>query len=167
MTRAMLAGTALLVALPLAFVQAQDHDTGIEYDSASEPTTEEFLVRLNRDLFERYVLHHDTELYAHTALDDYVLVASIGAIETREEVLATAGNLDIRALTVTNNEFRHHGTTAVLVGTLDMEGTILGHDVSGQRRYLSVFIEQDGQWRLMARSLSPIVDPRELYGEPE
>lgn len=144
----------------------------VEHDSAGSrtddaATTEEFLVELNRELFERYVLHHDTETYAQTALDDYVFVAAIGAIETREEVLATTGNLDIRSLAITNHEFRHHGDTAVLIGTLDMEGYILGHKVDGKRRYMSVFVHLDGQWRLMARSLSPVVHPRQLFGAPD
>lgn len=165
MTRVTLAGAALIVAILLALAQAQDHEPGA--GNGPEPTIEKFLVQLNRELFEQYILRHDTKQYSRVALDDYVLVASIGAIESREEVLATADNLDIRSLTVTNNEFRHHHTTAVLVGTLDMEGTILGHDVSGQMRYLSVFVELDGDWRLMARSLSPVIDPRRLYGDPE
>jgi hypothetical protein len=143
----------------------QDDSTGSPADDTAE--TEEFLAELNRELFERYILHHDTETYAQTALDDYIFVAAIGAIETREEVLATADNLDIRSLTVTNHEFRHHGNTAVLVGTLDMEGHILGHNVDGKRRYMSVFVHLDGQWRLMARSLSPVVHPRQLFGAPD
>ena len=128
---------------------------------------EQCLIDLNAELFERYILYHDTETYATTALDDYIFVASIGVIETREQVLTTADNLDITALTITHNEFRHHGDSAVLVGTLDIEGTILGYNVDGQRRYMSVFVHQDGRWRLMARSLSPVVHPRQLYGEPD
>ena len=156
--------TLLILALAPLLLCADERQLAT---NADEQDVEQYLVDLNAKLFERYILHHDTERYGQVALDDYIFVASIGVIETREEVLTTADNLDITSLTITHNEFRHHGDTAVLVGKLDMEGSILGHTVNGQRRFMSVFVQLDGSWRLMARSLSPVVRPRQLFGEPE
>jgi hypothetical protein len=128
---------------------------------------EEYLIRLHTELMEQYILYHDAELYANVMLDDYLLVIEIGLIENRELLLNTVGNLDIQTAKLTNEEFLHYGSTAVLIGKLEMEGKILGHTIDGMLRYMSVFILHQDQWRLLSGSFSPVVHPSVLYGEPE
>jgi len=126
---------------------------------------EEYLVRLHTEMMEEYVLHHNTELYAETTMDDYLLVVEIGLIETRDEVLTTVGNLDMKTVNLTNEEFLHYGDTAVLIGKMELDGSILGHTVAGKVRYMSVFIKHHGQWKMLSGSFSPVVNPGVLYGE--
>jgi hypothetical protein len=128
---------------------------------------EEFLIRKNTEMMEQYILHHNTEPYADLMLDDYLLVVEIGLIEDRELILTTVGNLDIQSAKLTNEEFLHYDSTAVLIGTLEMEGKILGHTIDGKLRYMSVFILHEGRWRLLSGSFSPVVHPSILYGLPE
>jgi hypothetical protein len=127
----------------------------------------EYLIQLNREMMEEYILHHNTGPNSVIMLDDFLFVASIGKIETKEDVIATVGNLDIQSVKIIHNEFRHHGPTAVLVGTLHLQGSISNNEINAQIRFMSVFIHQHDQWRLMARSFSPIVHPSVLYGESE
>jgi ketosteroid isomerase-like protein len=48
---------------------------------------------------------------------------------------------------------RVHGDTAVLTGRVTAKGRLgSGRDISGQYRYLRVFVRRDGQWRLAAYS---------------
>ena len=144
------------------------HHKPIEEPGVHEITNvEDYLIQLNREMLEQYILYHNTEPNSRIMLNDYIFVASIGVIETKEEVISTVGNLDIHSADITHNEFRRHGQTAVLVGTLGMQGSISGNNINSQIRYMSVFIYQQDKWRLMARSFSPIVHPSVLYGGPE
>ena len=116
---------------------------------------------------EQYILHHNTHPYADVMMDDYLLVVEIGLIENRDHLLTTVGNLDIQSATLVNEKFLHYDSNAVLIGTLEMEGKILGHTIDGMVRYMSVFILHEGRWRLLSGSFSPVVHPSVLYGEPE
>lgn len=156
-----------LAVISFSTVRAQDTAVTDLYSPAPGETTGEYLVRLNTEMLEEYILHHNTELYAQSTLVDYLLVVDIGLIETREQVLATATNLDMKSVEITNEEFLHYGDTAVLIGTLELEGSILGHTVDGKLRYMRVFVNHDGRWRLLSGSFSPVVHPSVLYGEPE
>ncbi len=128
---------------------------------------EEYLVNLHTKLMEQYVLHHNVLPYADATMEDYLLIVVIGLIETREHVLATAENLDMKSVSLTNEEFLHYGDTAVLIGTMELKGSILGHTVAGKVRYMRVFVQHDGQWKMLFVSYSPVVHPSVLYGEPE
>lgn len=135
-------------------------------DVSKTKNVEKYLIRKHTEMMEQYILQHNTEPYADLMLDDYLLVVEIGLIENRELILTTVGNLDIQSAKLTNQEFLHYDSTAVLIGTLEMEGKILGHTIDGKLRYMSVFILHEGRWRLLSGSFSPIVHPSVLYGEP-
>jgi len=153
----------LIISVPR--VEAMDNKRIEKVDDSEIVYVEEQLVRLNTEMLEQYTLHHNTQLNEEIMLDDYIFVASIGKIESKEDVINTVGNLNIQSASITYNEFRHHDPTAVLVGTLHMEGFISNIKVNARMRFMSVFINVDDQWRLMARSFSPIVHPSVLYGQ--
>jgi hypothetical protein len=128
---------------------------------------ETHLVELNRHLFEQLLLHHDPEPYRAVADPEYLFIANIGIVENLEEVTTNLDNLDIKALTVTNEEFRLRNSTAVLVGTMRIQGTVLGFALPAEMRYMSVFVRQGDEWRLLSRSLTEINDPRVGAGPEE
>lgn len=157
-----------LIAILMSFSICMAENTTKKLDlSNSEENLEKYLTQLHTELMEKYILHHDAELYADIMLDDYLLVVEIGLIENREHLLTTVGNLEIQSAKLSNEEFLHYGSTAVLIGILEMEGKILGHTIDGMLRYMSVFIMHEGRWRLLSGSFSPVVHPTVLYGEPE
>jgi hypothetical protein len=155
----------LFLIISVSRVEAMDNKRTEKVDDSEIVNVEEQLVRLNTEMLEQYTLHHNTQLNEKIMLDDYIFVASIGKIESKEDVISTVGNLNIQSASITYNEFRHHDPTAVLVGTLHMEGFITNIKVNARMRFMSVFINVDDQWRLMARSFSPIVHPSVLYGQ--
>jgi hypothetical protein len=157
----------LFLITSVARVEAMDNIRIKKVDASETGNVEEQLIRLNTEMLEQYTLHHNTQLNEEIMLDDYIFMASIGKIESKEDVINTVGNLNIRSASITYNEFRHHDPTAVLVGTLHLDGFITNTRVNARMRFMSVFVYVDDQWRLMARSFSPIVHPSVLYGEPE
>ncbi|TVR33799.1 MAG: nuclear transport factor 2 family protein [Balneolaceae bacterium] len=133
----------------------------------SAENLEEYLTGLYSELMKEYILHHNTDLYAKHTMEDYLLVVEIGIIEDRELVLTTVENLDFTSVTIENEEFLHHGDTVVLIGTKDMKGRIMGYTIDATMRYMSVFVQEEGRWKMLSGSFSPVVHPGVLYGEPE
>ncbi len=156
----------ILIVAPPAHAQGELHRGASEVQTHDDDV-EEQLVQLNTELLKQYMLHHNIERYEQVALDDYIFLAGIGVIETKEEVLATVENLDIDSVAITNEEFRLYGPTAVLVGRLDVDGRVLGTQLPGQIRYISVFVEHEGEWRLLSRAHAWVRDPRALMEENE
>lgn len=156
----------ITILMSFSICMAQNTNKNLDLSSSRE-NLEKYLTQLHTELMEEYILHHNTELYADIMLDDYLLVVEIGLIENRELLLTTVGNLDIHSAILTNEEFLHYGSTAVLIGTLEMEGKILGHTIDGMLRYMSVFVMHEDRWRLLSGSFSPVVHPSVLYGPPE
>ena len=127
-----------------------------------ESELKERLIELNRQLWEEYMLRHNTEPYQRAALPEYLFLANIGLVETKDEVIATVGNLQVDAVRVANEEFRLHENTAILIGKLEVRGRVLGHPLPPQMRYMSVFVKSSGEWRVLAQSLTEVVNPRDL-----
>jgi hypothetical protein len=121
---------------------------------------EQELVELNRHLFERMMLHHDATPYEEVALPEYLFVANIGIVESKEEVTTTLENLSIEWVTIENEEIRVRDDTAILIGSMRVQGSVLGFPLPGHMRYMSVFVRTGGGWRLMAQSLTEVNDPR-------
>jgi hypothetical protein len=129
---------------------------------ASHSEIESRLIEFNRELWEEYMLHHNTAPYQRLALPEYLFLADIGLVETKEQVIATVGNLKIEALSIVHEEFRLHGQTAVLMGRLEVEGEVLGIRLPPVMRYLSVFVlSKEQEWKVLAQSLTRVIDPRQ------
>ena len=156
----------ILITLSISTSLAQGTTTNPDL-SASEKTLEEYLTGLYAELMEAYILHHNTDLYAKHATEDYLLVVEIGLIEDRELVLTTVENLDFRSVIIENEEFLKIGDTVVLIGNKEMKGSIMGYTIDATMRYMSVFVQEEGQWKMLSGSFSPVVHPSVLYGEPE
>ena len=156
----------ILTTLSISTSLAQGTTTNPDL-SASEKTLEEYLTGLYAELMEEYILHHNTDLYAKHTTEDYLLVVEIGLIEDRELVLTTVENLDFRSVIIENEEFLHHGDTVVLIGNKEMKGSIMGYTIDATIRYMTVFVKEDGRWKMLSGSFSPVVHPSVLYGEPE
>jgi len=156
----------ILITLSISTSLAQGTTTNPDL-SASEKTLEEYLTGLYAELMEEYILHHNTDLYAKHTTEDYLLVVEIGLIEDRELVLTTVENLNFRSVIIENEKFLHHGDTVVLIGNKEMNGSIMGYTIDATIRYMSVFVQEEGRWKMLSGSFSPVVHPGVLYGEPE
>jgi hypothetical protein len=160
--------TFTIILINLLITKSLAHGTASNPElSASDTNIEEYLTGLYEELMEAYILHHNTELYAKHTTEDYLLVVEIGLIEDREEVLTTVENLDFTSVHIQNDKFLRHGDTVVLIGTKEMKGTIMGYSIDATFRYMTVFVEDGGLWKMLSGSFSPVVHPSVLYSEPE
>jgi len=137
--------TFLLLPL-LLFSQKSDPKSSIESD----------LIALNEAIYKEYVLNHDTNFFDRKVLDDFILVAAIGHAENKEQVIRGVSNLNIKTIEVTTESVICKGNSGIVVGLLKMEGTIMEKPIPGKIRYMSVFIRENEQWKLQARSMTPV-----------
>lgn len=127
--------------------------------AAEQGGAEQALMKLDRELMDTTV-SGDRALFERTALDGYVFVNPGGGLE--EGARPPSGPpAKFESIVSEDVRVRVHGDTAVLTGRATVKGRLgSGRDISGQYRYMRVFVRQQGQWRLAATSIVPIEQPR-------
>ena len=135
----------LLITIPLTII-GQNSNANHEME----------LEELNKYLFSEYALNKNTKPLHEIATDDFVLIAAPGMIENKEQAIRGVGNLNISSVTVTTDKIIVKDTIGIVIGILEMKGTIMNRPVPGKIRYSSTFIKEDGKWRLMLRTMTPM-----------
>lgn len=110
------------------------------------------LAEQNRQQIKAYMLDHNTDLLDELAAEDFLLVAAIGLVEEKDNVLRTASNLAIEELTITDDEIRTFGNTTIIINTVNAKGAIMGHPFPSPVRFMSVYVGD----ALVARSMTPV-----------
>ena len=109
----------------------------------------------------------DTEALAELMAPEFHFVVMNGALETRAEILGEGpfsenrrpSPLQVRNLHVDPEQVVIRGTTAAVISTLQIDATVRGRQLPSQMRILSVFTREDGSWKLLARSITPMLGP--------
>lgn len=114
------------------------------------------LVKLNEYLFTEYALKHNIKPLEETATEDFVLVAAPGLVENKKQALDGVVNLNISDIKVTADKTISSENLVIIVGTLEMKGTILNQPVPPRIRYTSTFLKENGTWRLKMRTMTPV-----------
>ncbi|MEP2937490.1 MAG: nuclear transport factor 2 family protein [Gilvibacter sp.] len=123
---------------------------------AQSVASEDELVALNKNIYTEYILNHNTKPFAQAAKGDFVLITGIGTLETKEQVIAGVENLNISSLEVISDDVLYIKNGAVIIGTLVMKGTVMGQPIPGKMRFSSVFVKEDGKWKLQSRTMTPV-----------
>jgi ketosteroid isomerase-like protein len=120
---------------------------------------------------ESHQLWFKRDLAALDALmsEDFTFVVMNGAVETKADVVArdrTAaparrGRLEVQSLELQPERVTLRGNSAIVIGLLHIKATIAGRALPDTMRVLSVFTREndDANWRLTARSITPILAP--------
>lgn len=121
---------------------------------ALESTRQE-LLRLNREIVEPMILDNNAGTFLAHAHEDFLVIAPGGVIENREQAADGARNFDATAVSLSDEQLRVVGDTAVLIGRLSIDGKVGPRGRPGPMRFMAVFVRQSGEWKLLARSLTP------------
>jgi ketosteroid isomerase-like protein len=107
------------------------------------------------------LLNGDTKVLGRIYADDFAYTNASGEMLTKAQVLDGFGSGRIKLLTLGRADIRLYvfGNTVILNGistaTLEYKGKIS----KGPRRFTNVYVKQDGQWRLVAHSVSNFPKP--------
>jgi ketosteroid isomerase-like protein len=126
--------------------------------TVDDSAVHEELVRLNREIFEKVVVGRDAEAFKRFTYDDFLVIPPGGIVEDKEEALAGIDAFrNVTGVTVSDERVAVQGDTAVVIGRVVIHGEVPPMGKIPPVRFLTVFVLQDGQWRMLARSLTPCV----------
>jgi len=91
-------------------------------------------------------------------MDDYTFINPHGALLTKKQRLENlkSGHTAVEATARQVQAVHVYGDTAVTASRITLKGKYSGKEASGEYRMLSVWVNQQGRWRLAASQLTPI-----------
>lgn len=128
-------------------------------DRISERQTDrETLLRLNAELAHSQIVDRDPAFISRVALENFRILAPGGLIENKEQVIAGLTGWDARDVTLSDTEVLFHGDIATVMGRIDSDGTMRPVGRWGPLKFMSTWVKEDGEWRLLSRALTPCLD---------
>jgi ketosteroid isomerase-like protein len=120
--------------------------------------------------FGRAVISGNRAFYDRVLADDFTHTSHSGVFKTRAEFMAEdkfdekkdvkTGRTRYDAYDVDDLAIRVYGDTAVVTGRTSPKGvTAQGKPISGQYRYLRVWVKQQGRWQAVAFQGTRIAQP--------
>ena len=131
---------------------------GVPTTARSRQTDHDALIRLHKELIETAFLRGESSLLAATGLPNLIVVPPGGVVERRDQVIKGLPNVVAESVQIDDVVVADHGATAVVVARVTAKRTAGGVAGSGQSRMMSVFVRDQEQWRLLARSITPCVE---------
>ena len=92
--------------------------------------------------------------------DDYVFINPQGELVTKSQRLSNlkAGATEFQAIRPKSEKTEVHGNVALDVGTVTLEGTKYGgKESSGDYRYMTIWVNSNGRWQMLANQITRIV----------
>lgn len=137
-----------------AYLAASPEDN----DRATQDTDREMLLRLNTELVRSQIIDRDPTFISRVALENFRVLAPGGLFENKEQVIAGLPAWDATDVTLTGTKVLFHGDVAIVMGRMDIDGTMRPVGRWGPLKYMSTWVKEDGDWRLLSRSLTPCID---------
>jgi hypothetical protein len=116
------------------------------------------LLELNARLFEAQIIDRDPTLLEEVALPQFHVLAPGGLIEGKDQAMAGTAAWDVTSIELSGERVIREGAVAVVMGRIDIDGTMAPVGRLAPLKYMGVFIRSDGEWRFLARSLTPCVE---------
>ena len=114
------------------------------------------LEELNAYLFTEYALNKNTQPLNEVATDNFVLIAAPGMIENKKQAIDGVKHLNVASVNITVDKVISGDKLGIVIGVLEMKGTIMNNPIPGKIRFSSTFVKQEGSWRLQARTMTPM-----------
>ena len=143
----------LTIAVPAyGFAQVTKEET--KKQPMGRTNVEQTLIKLDRDLIDG-MLRKDRALADRVEVENSIFINPGGGLEVRGHTMGAGPTIE--SLTPSDVTVRVYGDTAILTGFADVKGSFpSGPDISGQYRYMRVFVKQKGDWRLVASTATQI-----------
>lgn len=128
---------------------------GVAVEAAAQDARAREVIDLNSRIMHQQILARDPTLFQQVALEQFLVVAPGGRIEDKATAAAGVGSWDAAGIEVSEEQVIFEGDTAVLVGRVQIDGVMKPVGELPPMKFMAVFIEKPGGWRLLSRSLTP------------
>ena len=128
------------------------------YPVSGQTSDHEALLRLNRQLLESVFVRQDTAVISVTALPNFLVVPPGGIVENRAQFMSGFRNTAMDSVRIDDERVAVHSGTAVVIARVVRLGPARDAVATGRLRIMSVFVSDQGQWRLLARSVTPCIE---------
>jgi ketosteroid isomerase-like protein len=125
-------------------------------NDAAEETKKEVLKF--EDERNQAILNRDTKTLDRMYADEITWTMSNGDLLNKQQVLANIGSENQRLFTIQHSDRRVHvfGNTVVLTANSSSSERYKDKMVTVPRRFTNVYVKQDGQWRLVVHTVTPL-----------
>jgi ketosteroid isomerase-like protein len=101
--------------------------------------------------WQEALTRRDVAVLDRLMADDYVLTTVSGEVVNKARVLAEVKSANATAdVHNTDVVVRVYGDVAIVTGLVVISGKFNDKDVSTRSRYIKVYVERQGQWRVVA-----------------
>ena len=142
-------GLTVVLALP-AITLGKEKGTSADVEATLKKIEQELsdtIVKSDPSAFEKYLA------------SDYLGIGPDGATQNKSELLADikSGTLKLESSNLSEMKVQvAEADMAIVVYRSDDKGTYKGKDITGQYRWLDVFVKRDGKWQIAIDQGTPI-----------
>jgi ketosteroid isomerase-like protein len=121
-------------------------------EKPSHPAQE--VLKLDRD-WAGALVRRDTTLLDRTMAEDGTTTAWRNDVQSKPQYLAeiASGDFAFKSIEIDGAKARVYGDAALVTGRYTVKGRYKEQDISGQHRYTSLYIKQQGTWRLVSQEI--------------
>ena len=142
----------VLITMHLVGCAAAPHQEDIAIDVEADRAE---LLRLNEELARSQIVTRDPSFLSKVAAKEFRVLAPGGLIENKAQVIAGLSAWDAIEVQLSNTEIVFHEPVATVMGRMDIDGEMRPVGRWGPLKYMSTWIREGGEWRLLSRSLTP------------
>jgi hypothetical protein len=116
------------------------------------------LLRLNDELARSQIVARDSTFFSEVAVDEFRVLTPGGLFENKEQVIRGLSAWDATAVELSGTEVVFYGPVALVMGRMDIDGEMRPVGRWGPLKYMSTWVREGDEWRLVSRSLTPCFD---------
>jgi ketosteroid isomerase-like protein len=141
-----------LVLLPMA----GRNISGQNAANAAEETKKDVLKF--EDERNQAILNRDTKTLDRMYADEITWTMSNGDLLNKQQVLANIGSENQRLFSIQHSDRRIHvfGNTVILTATSNSSERYKDKMITVPRRFTNVYVKQDGEWKLVVHTVTPL-----------